>query len=459
MPIDIISTAVFDGPEAIPGWLVLRTVVPALAGLLAVKWYFGGNSNPWKRELHGKVYIVTGGTAGLGAATVYELATKGAQVILLCRALDDPFTVDFIDDMREKTNNFMIYAEQCDLLLLHSVRLFATKWLDNQPPRRLDGVVCCASETIPKGRPRLVSVDGVELQTAVNYLLHFHLLTLLRPALHVQPADRDVRVVVVTCALQAMGQVAPDDLLWERRAYPAGQPWLVYGTSKLLVGMFARLLQRGLNGYERPDKAPCNVRVCAVNPGLMRTPATRRFLSMGSVWGLLVYVLLFPVWFVFFKTAWQGCQSVLFALLSPVLGAQDGGNVIQECRIVTKARREYYDYELQDAVFAETERLIARLEKLSAAERKKQEKALGLDAEKARQAAAKQRDIHEKPDSEADLAYKLSLMRKSMALPMGADAPGLFAHDGPAAKATGSSARAAAKLAKLARPKSKSRKS
>lgn len=416
MPIDIVSTAVFDGPQAIPGWRYISTFGPALAVAAATKYYFAGASNEFKRELHGKVYIITGGTSGLGAALAHELALKGAQLILLSRSTDDAWTVEFIEDLRDKTNNFMIYAEHCDLSLLHLVRLFATKWLDNQPPRRLDGVICCAADCVPRGRSRQYSVDGVENQLAVNYLAHYHLLTLLKPSLQVQPPDRDVRVVLTTCTSQAAGQIDKNDILWESRLYPDNAPWKVFGTSKLLLGMFGRSFQRLLNEYERKDKAPCNIKVSIVNPGIMRSPSTRRFLSMGTIWGLFVYILLYPIWFIFFKDAVQGCQSLLFAIYAPMLGAQDGGNVIQECKILTKTRPELTDDVLQDEVFAATAGVIEKLEKLSAIERKKQEKKLGLDKKKAEEEKQKKEDVHEKPQNEEELQYKLDAIRKSMGI-------------------------------------------
>lgn len=416
MPIDIVSTAVFDGPQAIPGWSYLVKYGPALAAAGAVKFYFAGSSNTFKRELHGRVYIITGGTSGLGAALAYELALKGAQLILLSRSTDDAWTVEFIEDLRDRTNNFMIYAEPCDLSLLHSVRLFATKWLDNQPPRRLDGVICCAADCVPRGRDRQVSVDGVENQIAVNYLAHYHLLTLLKPSLQVQPPDRDVRVILTTCTSQAAAKVDPKDVLWESRRYPANAPWQVFGTSKLLLGMFGRLFQRVLNEYERKDKAPCNIKVSVVNPGIMRSPSTRRFISMGTIWGLLFYILLYPLWYIFFKDAVQGSQSLLFALYAPVLAAKDGGNFIQECKILTKLRPELNDIELQDEVFKETAARIEKLEKLSAIERKKQEKKLGIDKKKQEEEKKKKADIHEKPETEEELQYKLDMIRKSMGI-------------------------------------------
>lgn len=419
MPIDIISSAIFDGPDTIPGWPYIKTYVPILSAVAAVKYYFGGSSNTFDRNMHGRVILVTGGTSGLGAETVYQLALRGAQIVLLCRSTQDQWTVDFIDDMRERTNNPLIYAELCDLLSLHSIREFATTWLDTRTPRRLDGVVCCAADCIPRGSPRSVTIDGVERQMAVNYLGHYHLLTLLRPSLHVQPPDRDVRVVFTTCSTQTLGSIDRSDLLWENRPYPKSTPWKVYGTSKLLLGMFARLFQRDVNSYSRPDKAPCNIQVSVVNPGLMRSPSTRRFISLGTIWGLILYILLFPIWYIFFKSCLQGAQSILFAMFAPVLGPQDGGNFIQECGILKQGRGEYYDYELQDEIFKDTAALIDTLERQSAIERKKQEKATGVDKKKQTDQEAKMKDLSEKPNTVEELDHKLAAMRQSLQYPLG----------------------------------------
>ena len=79
--------------------------------------------------------IVQGGTSGIGAAVAHHLATRGAQIILLTHhAQSDPFLADYVEDLRSSTNNELIYAEQVDLSSLQSIRLFATKWVDNAPP-------------------------------------------------------------------------------------------------------------------------------------------------------------------------------------------------------------------------------------------------------------------------------------------------------------------------------------
>lgn len=175
-------------------------------------------------------------------------------------------------------------------------------------------------------------MDGIESQIGINYLAHFHLLTLLGPSLRVQPPDRDVRVLIANCSSQNLGDVDMNDLLWQNKQYPKNQPWKVYGTSKLLLGLFAKEYQRHLMAYERKDQTPCNVRINMVNPGLVRTPSTRRFISMGTIWGLLLYLIMFPIWWLFLKIGSQGAQSFYFALFAPFLMKLEGGNLIQECK-------------------------------------------------------------------------------------------------------------------------------
>lgn len=379
MPLDILNTMYVMGPDALPGWQYIKQYGPPMVVAGILKYYFRGSTNTWDRTLHGKVFIVTGGTSGVGAEVVKDLAKRGAQLILLTSQLEETagssahlWVSEYIDDLRNQTDNFMIYGEPCDLSSLHSVRKFATKWIDNNTPRRLDGIICIASECSPMGKTRESSIDGVELQTAVNYLGHVHLLKLLEPALKSQPADRDVRVLVTSCITQSTGEIDPDDILWNKRKYPSNRPWRVYGTSKLLLNMFAKEYQRRLENYVRSDKAPCNVRINVINPGVIRSPSTRRFLSMGSLFGLLLYLILYPIWWLFLKSCVQGAQSFLYAIYCPLLMDIRGGNYIKECSIISKtARKELEDETLQAEIFDKTLKLIEGLEKESAIQRKK----------------------------------------------------------------------------------------
>lgn len=371
MPLNIIEAMVVNGPEVFPGWDYVKSYGPAVALIGGLKYYFRGKANTWERDLHGKVYIVTGGTSGLGAAVVDELASRGAQIVLLVRAMEDFWLTDYVNDLREKHSNFMIYAEECDLSSLYSIRKFATKWLDNVPPRRIDGVVCCAGESLPAFKERENSIDGIEIQTAINYVGHFHLLSLLSPSLRAQIPDRDVRVIITTCISQAIGQLDLNDPLYLSKRYPKNQPWKVFGLSKLQLGLFAREYQKRLLAIPRKDGAPCNIRINIVNPGLMRSPSTKRVFSFGSLFGLFLYVLFLPILWIFLKSTSNGAQSIFHTLYSPDFINLQGGNFISDCGIYKPARKEFEDEELQKILYDNTEAAIAKIEKESAIKRKK----------------------------------------------------------------------------------------
>lgn len=362
-----------DGPEVVPGWQYIKSYGPIIATVGALKYYFRGTTNTWDRDLHGKVFIITGGTSGLGSSITNELAARGAQLILLVRSTNDSWVAEKIEELREKHENYLIYAEECDLSSLYSIRKFATKWLDNVPPRRLDGVICTASESLPAYKERENSIDGIEIQTAVSYVGHFHLLTLLQHSLKAQLADRDVRVILTTCLSQAMADLDIEDPLFLKRRYPKNAPWTVLGTAKLETGLFAKEFQRRLEATPRKDGAPCNIRVNVVNPGTMRSPSTKRVLSFGSIWGLFLYVAFLPILWIFLKSTNQGAQSFLHALMCPDFITLPGGKFISNCEIYTPARKELENEELQTKLYDKTAEAIAQVEKESALRRKKEE--------------------------------------------------------------------------------------
>jgi hypothetical protein len=99
--------------------------------------------------------------------------------------------------------------------------------------------------------------------------------------------------------------------------------------------MAAQELQRQFDKYQRPDKSPNNIRCYCVDPGVVRTPLSRGFLSMGSVWGLVLYIVMWPLWFIVLKSAWEGAQSILYCAMSPMeynKRGDDGWQSAEYCR-------------------------------------------------------------------------------------------------------------------------------
>ncbi|CAK7269181.1 hypothetical protein SEPCBS119000_003440 [Sporothrix epigloea] len=427
MPIDFATSAILYGlPEWFPQPMTLAKLVGTLGLLVGTKFYCSGVANRSDRTMHGRVVMITGGTSGVGAAVALDLAKRGAHIVLLtAQPPSDPFVVDYVDELRELAGHQLIYAEQVDLSSLHSIRKFATQWLDNLPVRRLDMVILCAAvageaQRDPQTDKTLTplrgvtTADGIERAWGVNYLANFHLLAMLSPALRSQPFDRDVRVIVTTCSsyIGSPPLVAPvqEPLTKARKGkksaplssttnpdgldIPDWTPARAYARSKLALMVFARSFQKHLDSHKRPDNLPGNVRVLLVDPGLSRTPGFRRWLTGGSLlWLVLGYVLLYPIWWLLIKSADDGAQSILFAALDGELRRmRDFGTVgdplqaeakndplahklVKECRLVDIARRDVEDEAVAKALWQDSDVLVEATEKRSAEKRQRDKEA------------------------------------------------------------------------------------
>jgi NAD(P)-dependent dehydrogenase (short-subunit alcohol dehydrogenase family) len=298
-------------------------------------------------------------------------------------------------DLRTATNNELITAEHVDLSSLHSIRVFATKWVDNAPPRRLDMIILCANSMTPPGGNVESTEDGLESNWGINYMSNFHLLSILSPALRAQPPDRDVRVVFGICS-SYMGGTLPDDsnpktgtakAATKKASSPSTisssshtretirfSPSSAYATSKLALMTFAMSFQKHLSTYVRPDKQPMNARVLLVDPGFTRTPGMRRYLTFGSLWGLLLYLVMWPLWWLVLKSPQQGAQTFLYAAMEARFGRGEGGRLLKECQEVKIMRGEVLDERIQKRLWEGSEKTVEALEKEGALRRAKEKK-------------------------------------------------------------------------------------
>jgi NAD(P)-dependent dehydrogenase (short-subunit alcohol dehydrogenase family) len=372
MSLPLVAAAMWvDGaPSWVPSLWSFVKYGSALGVLALTKRYFGGAKNASERKMHGRVVMITGGLSGIGAETARELAQRGAQVILLTRqSPSDPLLIDFIGEMRTQTGNEMIYAEQVDLASLYSIRQFATKWIDNAPPRRLDMLILCAATLTPPGGERTETSEGIERTWMVNYLANFHLLGILSPAIKAQPFDRDVRVIMTTCSSYISSPPLKEAL--DKRSWSPGK---AYARSKLALMVFGRAFQKHLDAYKRPDELPMNVRVVLVDPGYSRTAGMAHWLTRGSVIGLLLYPLLYFFLWLFLKSANMGAQSIIYAAMEGRLSREVGGKLIKECMEVDAARKDVSDEEVAKELWEASDSLIETVEKKEAQRRAKERK-------------------------------------------------------------------------------------
>ncbi|HTW14107.1 MAG TPA: oxidoreductase [Nocardioides sp.] len=190
----------------------------------------------------GRRYVVTGASSGIGLETARVLAARGARVTLAVRdvAKGERAAAGLAGD---------VDVRRLDVSDLASVRSFA------DATGEIDVLVNNAGVL---GLPFSRSVDGFELHLATNHLGHFALTNLLLPRL----TDR---VVVVSSRSHLVGDLDPDDLLWERRPY---RPYAAYASSKLANMLFLAELQRRLTAVGS------TLRVTGAHPGSTATGIT-----------------------------------------------------------------------------------------------------------------------------------------------------------------------------------------
>ncbi len=197
----------------------------------------------------GKICLVTGANSGIGKETARGLAQMGARVVLVCRNRQKGEAA--LADIRRDTASSELDLLVADLSSLGSVRVLAADIRKRYA--RLDVLINNAGAAVPR---RTLSVDGIEMTVAGNYLGPA-LLTLL--LLDMLKASAPARIVNVSSEAHR-GRYDLADLQFEKRKY---NPLAAYGQSKLLMNMFTFELARRLQGS--------GVTVNCLHPGVVAT--------------------------------------------------------------------------------------------------------------------------------------------------------------------------------------------
>ncbi|MFG2621334.1 SDR family NAD(P)-dependent oxidoreductase [Streptomyces sp. NPDC048507] len=194
---------------------------------------------PWNvRRLPGagdRVFLVTGGNAGIGYFVAEQLASTGATVVLGSR---DPARAGAATgSIRARVPGARVRAVRLDLACLASLEAVPGA-LGALGVDRLDAVVLNAGVALDDP-PRRETGDGHELMFGTNHLGHFALTRWLMPLLSAAPAAR----VVTTGSFAAKSERLDLDDLQSRHDYRPGR---AYGRSKLAQMYFGVELERRL---------------------------------------------------------------------------------------------------------------------------------------------------------------------------------------------------------------------
>jgi NAD(P)-dependent dehydrogenase (short-subunit alcohol dehydrogenase family) len=225
----------------------------------------------------GKTCIVTGATAGIGAALAAGLAQRHAQVVLVGR---DAGRLADVAKRCTEAGAGSVTTYRCDFAVLDEVRDLGVRLLEDLP--RIDVLVNNAGMVVAR---RQETADGYEAVFAVNQLAPYLLTRLLMDRL-VESAP--ARIVFTASDAHEFGPLDTDDYM----TTSGYRPMKVYGRSKLANVVTTAELGRRLEGT--------GVTANCFHPGFVATSIAR-----DNVLGVLFMKLARP----FIKSAEQGADT------------------------------------------------------------------------------------------------------------------------------------------------------
>ncbi|KAJ0414915.1 hypothetical protein BJY00DRAFT_318316 [Aspergillus carlsbadensis] len=260
-------------------------------------------------DLSGKVILVTGGTAGLGANAVIELAKHSpAHIYITGRNAKSANGV--IKQVAEAGSKTPVSFITCDLASLASVKRAADEFRSKES--RLDILMCNAG--IMAVDPGLTA-DGYEVQFGTNHLGHALLIQKLLPALQSTAtrseggnSDGDARIILLTSAgykMHPRAGILFDTLRTTQKGLFGS--WVRYGQSKLANLLYARELAR-----RYPDITCVSVHPGVVNTGLVEGLSLAR---QSFVWATAWHIMVTPA---------EGIRNQLWAATSDKKGIVSG---------------------------------------------------------------------------------------------------------------------------------------
>ena len=239
------------------------------------------NPNDLPALLTGRRYLVTGANSGIGFATALGLATRGAEVWMLCR--DKTRGEEALQQIRQQSQSEKVFLSLVDIASLASIRRF----VEGFPQEPIDGLAHNAG-LLPAERQ--LSPEGAEITFAAHVLGPQLLTTLLLPRLKMAAAPR---VVFVSSGGMYTKKLSLDDLNWERRTYDGVA---AYAQTKRMQVILAELWKE-----VEPE-----VSFYAMHPGWAETPALQKSLPT-----------FYKITKTFLRSAEQGADTLLWLLAGP----------------------------------------------------------------------------------------------------------------------------------------------
>ena len=298
------------------------------------------------QDLSGKVFLVTGGNAGIGKETILYLVSKNAKVYMGCRSsTKGQAAIDSIHTLVPEANIHLLILDHMDLA---SVKSAAHDFITKEP--KLHGLINNAGIM---ALPFELSKDDYEAQWQTNYLSHYFLTSLLLPTLLATARvskSGDVRIINVTSV--GHNFFAPKKGIdFSDINQIHGSIWSRYGQSKLANILHAKSLN-ALYGPNGTHKHEGEIWTAAVHPGNMYTDLSKNARYLGLLSPVLTCMLNF---FGAFIPVDQGAYTSVYCAASEEMKKEGSGEYFVPFGKTEKPSKHAQSLEMADKLSSWTE--------------------------------------------------------------------------------------------------------
>ncbi|ODN01181.1 Retinol dehydrogenase 11 [Orchesella cincta] len=210
-------------------------------------------------DITGKIVIITGSNSGVGKEVAFQLAKRGAVVIMGVRDVQKGKLA--VEDIKKSFPSSTIDLMTIDLGDLNSIKSFVAEFQSKYS--HLDILVNNAGIMIVTKRS--VTKDGFEENMAVNHFGTFLLTKLLLSSL---TKGAPSRVVTLASTNLAIASLDLEDLMMEKRRKTGDNGREQYNSSKLAIAVCTRKLVSSLD----PN---CGIKFFLMCPGYVKTALFR----------------------------------------------------------------------------------------------------------------------------------------------------------------------------------------
>jgi NAD(P)-dependent dehydrogenase (short-subunit alcohol dehydrogenase family) len=297
-------------------------------------------------DLSGKVFVVTGGSAGIGFGISAHILQHNCKKLYLLGKKEEHLE-EAAEGLKKYGDVSRVEFVQVEFEDLHHTDEVAKKLADEL--EQLDALVLNAGLGVgPYGETK----DGIDSHMQVNVFAQHHLAMTLLPKLIATPNSR------LCFQSSDLHRMSPSDVKFADLAevnQDIGASYL-YNRSKLaqllIVYALQRRKQRGELGL-KPGQAPW---INATHPGGVLTDQQDQAIEAYGTLGKIGVMAVRP----FMKDPIdQGCRPMLFAATSDAIKDEkiDGSYIIPD-RKVTEPSSQAQDEKLQEALWKLTEKVL-----------------------------------------------------------------------------------------------------